>query len=473
VLDHVDGFVRELRDVGLPISLSDKIDALRALRRVDPLERDDVHTALLTTLVKRAEHRGAFDAVFGIYFSGDRLGRVATPADGASTEPGAVGAGPAELSGGPLGQVSPDELVELLRRAIAARDPLLVRLVAKEAVLRYSGFEPGRPVGGTYYVLRALRQLDLPSVLAALTESTQRRRGEGRVDALGARLELDQHQLGAQTFRQEVEAEVRRLVAEDRGTEALAKALRQPLPENLEFVNANTEDIDAMKQVLAPLVRRLAAHLARRRRGSRSGRLDVRATIRSSMAFGGVPAVLHYRPPRPSKIELVVVADISGSVASFARFTLQLLYALRSQFTKVRSFVFVDGLTEVTELLARADDVEDLRRRVNQQTAMLWVDGHSDYGHAFRTLVDDHGSAITSRSSVLILGDARNNYHAAEADALAEVARRARNVFWLNPEPADGWDTGDSIMSRYAPACDEVLECRNLEQLKSFIEQLA
>jgi uncharacterized protein with von Willebrand factor type A (vWA) domain len=474
VLEHVEGFVRELRDVGLPISLADKIDALRALREVDPTEREDVHAALVATLVKRHDHRGAFDAVFDIYFSGDRLGQHASPsgATGAAADRGDSTENPT-FEGGPLGATTPEQLVEMLRRAIAGDDGLLLRLIAKEAVRRFSGFEPGRPVGGTYYVMRALRQVDLGAVLSALHETTGRDRREGRLDALGARLEIDRHELGAQTFRQEVESEVRRLVAEDRGTEALARALREPLPENLEFVNANASDIDAMRQVLVPLVRRLASHLARRRRGTRSGRLDVRATIRSSMTYGGVPAVLHFKPPRPSKIELVVVADISGSVASFARFTLQLLYALRSQFTKVRSFVFVDGLTEVTDLLARAEDVEDLRRMVNQETAMLWVDGHSDYGHAFRTLASEHADAITSRCSVLILGDARNNYHAAEADALAEVGRRARHVFWLNPEPEDGWDTGDSIVSRYAPYCEEVLECRNLEQLRAFVERLA
>jgi uncharacterized protein with von Willebrand factor type A (vWA) domain len=262
-------------------------------------------------------------------------------------------------------------------------------------------------------------------------------------------------------------------VAADRGADILAKTLRKPLPEDMEFVNASGEDIDDMRRIMGPLSRRLASRLTRRRRHGHHGSLDFRATIRRSMAYGGVPAELRFHPPRPTKPELVVIADISGSVASFARFTLQLLYALSSEFSKVRCFVFVDGLTEVTELLEQADDLNDLVARVNEQTAMLWIDGHSDYGHAFRTLVDTWGAGLSPRSSVIILGDARNNYHASEADALASLSGKVRHVFWLNPEPRSGWDAGDSIVAEYAPYCDEVRECRTLGQLQEFIEDLA
>jgi uncharacterized protein len=217
----------------------------------------------------------------------------------------------------------------------------------------------------------------------------------------------------------------------------------------------------------------LAARLQHRRRHGRRGSLDFRRTISHSLSYGGVPADLRFRPPHPAKPELVVVADISGSVASFARFTLQLLSALNEQFSKVRSFVFVDGLTEVTDLLAEVDDLDELVVRINQQTSMLWVDGHSDYGHAFRTLVDRWADGFSSRTSVIVLGDARNNYHAAEASALAALASKVRHVYWLNPEPRSGWDMGDSIVSTYAPYCDEVRECRTLGQLRDFVDDLA
>ena len=122
--------------------------------------------------------------------------------------------------------------------------------------------------------------------------------------------------------------------------------------------------------------------------------------------------------------------------------------------------------------LTKVEDLDELVVRVNERTAMLWVDGHSDYGHAFRTLADGAAGGFGGRSSVLVLGDARNNYHAAAADALAALASRVRHVFWLNPEPRAGWDTGDSIVSDYGVHCDGVYECRNLRQLERFVETL-
>jgi uncharacterized protein with von Willebrand factor type A (vWA) domain len=477
VLDHLNRFVDELRAVGLPISLSDKMSALQALRLVPLDQRESVENALIATLVKRSDHLGAFRAVFDIFFA--RAGdAVPLP----SAEPGApVDVVPSAGTGGSaggrgasaLGAVPPEDLAALLLRAVAEHDLLLLRLLAGEGVARYGGFQPGRPVGGTYYVLRTLRAFDLPAVSRTLADGTAAALARGEVDALGSVLRGNQHERDIEYFRKEVEAEVRRLVAADRGAEALARTLRKPLPEDLDFSHASGDDIDDMRAVMAPLSRRLAARLQRRRRRGRHGRLDFRATIGRSMAYGGVPAELRFHPPRPVKPELVVVADVSGSVASFARFTLQLLSALSSQFSKVRSFAFVDGLTEVTDLLEQADDHDDLVARVNKETALLWVDGHSDYGHAFRTLVDGWAEQFTHRTSVIILGDARNNYHAAEAEALAELAARVRHVFWLNPEPRTGWDLGDSIVSAYAPYCDEVRECRTLGQLREFVDALA
>jgi uncharacterized protein len=485
MIDHIDGFVDELRAVGLPISLSDKVDALRALQLVDLLDRAHVETALLTTLVKRSDHLGAFHAVFDIYFA---HARQAQPAAGAPAEsdvdrePGAATAGPTEPapadpglagSSGVMAAMTDAELIALVRRAVEGHDAVLLRLVARQAVDRFGGFEPGRPVGGTYYVMRTLRRLDLTDLESTLREQTAGRLARAEVDVLGARLQNDQYAADLDALRKEVEAEVRRLVASDRGSELLAKTLRKPLPEDIDFVNASGDELDQMRHIIGPLARRLAARLSRRRRRGHHGTLDFRGTIRRSMAYGGVPAELRFHPPRPAKPELVVVADISGSVASFARFTLQLLTTLSSQFSKVRCFVFVDGLAEVTDLVAEATDLGDLVSKVNEQTSMLWVDGHSDYGHALRTLVDRWGRELSHRSSVIILGDARNNYHASQADALGELSGRVRHIFWLNPEPSTGWDTGDSIVAAYAPYCDEVRECRTLGQLQDFVEALA
>jgi uncharacterized protein with von Willebrand factor type A (vWA) domain len=216
----------------------------------------------------------------------------------------------------------------------------------------------------------------------------------------------------------------------------------------------------------------MAARLARRRRHGGHGRLDFRRTLRRSLSTGGVPADPRFRRPHPHKPEIVVLADVSGSVATFARFTLQLVHALSGAFSAVRAFVFIDGIDEVTHLFEGADDLAGALARVHEEADVVAADGHSDYGRALSTFWSQWGPEVTGRTSVIVLGDARNNYHGARGDVLAELHRRARRVWWLNPEPRSYWDTGDSIVSEYAVHSSGVFECRNLRQLEAFVSQI-
>ena len=169
----------------------------------------------------------------------------------------------------------------------------------------------------------------------------------------------------------------------------------------------------------------------------------------------------------------MVVADISGSVASFARFTLQFVYAMQSEFSKVRSWVFIDGVDEVTRFFDESDELSTAIQRVNTEADVVWVDGHSDYGHAFEVFWQRYGQDVSSKTTVLLLGDARNNYHASQSWVIKEMRHKARHVYWLNPEPKSYWNTGDSIVGEYGTHTDGVYECRNLRQLEGFVEKLA
>jgi uncharacterized protein len=194
--------------------------------------------------------------------------------------------------------------------------------------------------------------------------------------------------------------------------------------------------------------------------------------MRHSLSYGGVPAEPKFKYPRPAKPEIMVVADISGSVAAFARFTLHLVYAISSQFSRVRAFVFIDGLDEVTHFFEGVEDITEAVHRVNTEADVVWVDGHSDYGHAFGVFLEKYGRDVGPKTSVILLGDARNNYHASQAWIVKDLQHKARKVFWLNPEPRSYWDTGDPILSEYATHCDGVFEVRNLRQLEAFVEHL-
>jgi uncharacterized protein with von Willebrand factor type A (vWA) domain len=455
-------FVAELRAIGLPVSLSENVDAAAALRAIPLAGRDQVKSALAATLVKNHDHYRAFELAFDIFFSGRQLARLAEGnGSGEASQPGS-GAGTM------LGQLTEDELNDLLFQAVAGRDGVLLRAVAAEAVERWAGIEPGRVVAGTFYLYRTLTRLDLEALRQRLREAV----GPDGLSDLGRRLAEEDQDARVDAARAEVEAEIRRRLIADRDAQAVAATLRRPLPEDVEFLNASRAQLADMRQTVRPLARKMAARLAHKRRHRRRTALDFRRTVRKSLASGGVPVDLAFRKPRPAKPEIMLVADISGSVSAFAGFTMQLAYAIKSEFSRVRSFVFVDGVEEVTDMLEAAADITSVTHRLNLGTSAVRLDGHSDYGLALETFWDRWGGQVRSRTSVIILGDGRNNYHASRAWVLTAIRQRARHLYWLNPEPASAWDTGDSIMREYAPGCDLVVECRNLRQLRAFVEQL-
>ncbi len=276
-----------------------------------------------------------------------------------------------------------------------------------------------------------------------------RRRGEH--SSLEERLLSDEYKARIEELRGEIEAEIRRRLVADRGVEALARSLRKPLPEDVDFMHATRDELAEMRKAIQPLTRKLQARLARKRRHLRRGSLDFRATVRHSLSYGGVPAEPRFRHPRPSKPEIFVIADISGSVAAFARFTLHLVHAIAEQFSQVRSFVFIDGIDEVTAIFERSETVAEAIHRINQEADVVWVDGHSDYGHALSVFWQRFGREVGPKTSILLLGDARSNYHTSEAWVVKELRHRARHVYWLNPEPRSYWGSGDSIVEQYCP----------------------
>jgi uncharacterized protein len=457
-------FVAELRAIGLPVSLSENVDAAAALRAITLTGRAEVKSALAATLVKNHDHYGAFELAFDVFFGGRQLARLAggTPDGSGEEEPAGFGAGTV------LRQLTEEELNDLLFQAVAGRDSMLLRAVAAEAVDRWAGIDPGRVAAGTFYLYRTLTRLDLEALRERLREAAA---ADGLSD-LGRRLADEDQDARVDAARAEVEAEIRRRLIADRDAQAVAATLRRPLPEDVEFLNASRAQLGELRQTVRPLARKMAARMALKRRHRRRASLDFRRTVRKSLASGGVPVDLAFRKPRPAKPEIMLVADISGSVSAFAGFTMQLAYAIKSEFSRVRSFVFVDAVEEVTDILEAAADITSVTHRLNLGTRAVRLDGHSDYGLALETFWDRWGGQVRSRTSVIILGDARNNYHASRAWVLSAIRQRARHLYWLNPEPAAAWDTGDSIMREYAAGCDLVVECRNVRQLRAFVEQL-
>ena len=479
MLKLLNGFVVELRNAGLPVSLTENLDAMEAVQHIPIEAREAFKYALGATLIKNHAHWRSFDTVFEVYFSLRGPEYKIGDGDGDSDidemwremqeqQQNADGNG----GQGGMDGMTPEEIAQMLMQALMNGDQGMMRAMAKQSVQRFAGMEPGRPVGGTYYLYRTLRNLDLDSMLEKMMDQS-RQEASDDLTTLEERLEKEEYSDRIEKFKGEIEAEIRRRLVADRGAEAMAKTLRKPLPEDVEFMHASRDEMVSLKKSLQPLTRKLAARLARKRKHGRKGPLDFRSTVRHSLSYGGVPAEPQFKYPRPSKPELMVIADISGSVAAFARFTLMLVYAISGQFSKVRSFVFIDGLDEVTDYFKATEDISEAIHRVNTEADVVWVDGHSDYGHAFEVFWNKYGKDITPKTTVLLLGDARNNYHASQSWVVKEIQQKARHVYWLNPEPKSYWNTGDSIVGEYGTFTDGVYECRNLRQLEGFVEKLA
>ena len=466
LLDVLGGFIQELREVGIPVSMVEAIDSMEALRHTDLADRPAFKATLGATLVKNVRHYEAFDVAFEVYFA---LSRSAASSEEESSGPTESGAGTGQGGGG---DAELADLLAAIAKALAQNDHAQLRQFAQRAVDQLAGMEPGRPVGGTYYLYRTLRQLDVDGLFEQLVAEALAQAG-GSVSELEERLIREEIEERIDRLREEIKSEIRRRLVADRGPDAVAKTLRKPLIEDTELMHATRADLVQLEHVINPLTRKLAARLARRRRLRSDGRLDFRKTVRESLSTGGVPIDPQFRKPKPHKPEIFLLCDISGSMATFARFTLQFVYAMSNEFSKLRAYAFIDALDDVTDYFNPNTDFTDILNRISTEAKVVWLDGHSDYGRSLEQFWTDHGRDLTAKSTVIITGDARSNYRDPQAEILEQVRDVARSVYWLNPEPRSYWNTGDSVMGKYSVACDDVFEVRNLRQLETFIESIA
>lgn len=449
MLNRLLAFARALRDAGVPIAISEDLDAMRALAHVPMDDRQAFRAALATTMIKSEAHITTFDMLFDLYFGSGR------GADALNERDAQDGPPPSE-----------EDFLEELLDALLNGDQDALRDLARRAVGAFGRVE-GERAGSPYFEYRVFRVVDVNQLLGQLMRGIADR----ELAPLEERMWREEFEQRLKKFREEVQRDVRRRLAEHKGPEQVAKHAVRPLPEDLEFVRASRDEIAQLRRAVGPLARRLATRLAMKRKHAKRGRLDVRKTVRASLSTGGVPFDTRYKNRSLHKPELFIVCDISGSVAAFARFTLMFIHAFQARFSRVRSFVFVDTLDEVTHLFDQEDFLVAIDR-MNTEAKVVWLDGHSDYGTSLEKFWQLAGEQIGPRASVLILGDARNNYREPSAWVIKEMKKKARRVFWLNPEPTMYWDTGDSIAGEYARHTDQMIEVRNLRQLEDFIARV-
>jgi uncharacterized protein with von Willebrand factor type A (vWA) domain len=450
VVAAVVAFADELRAGGVDLPTSAVLDALGALTHVDVTSREETRLALATTLVKRAEDLGVFDATFDRWF--------------AALPPSATDPVTESVEDQPIPSPEGAEaLRDRLADALAGGDAAGLRLLAARAVRRWAGIDQPVAQGDRYHLQRVLRGLDLSAV--GHEARRRARAGQAQKDALQDRL-----------TRTEIEAllgRFRRMLADEvRAQRAPEDGWRRGRLDEVEFLRASTQELRAMRAAVRPLARRLAARVARQERHrARHGRLDMRRTLRHSLQSGGVPLDPAYRHRPRTRPELWLLCDVSGSVAEFSRFTLAFVYALHEELAGLRTFVFVDDVDEITDLLdRRLHDVDPFGLLVRASASRSHH--RSDYGRMFRQFVDAYGRELTPRATLMITGDARSHHLDPGLDALRTLAHRARRVWFLNPEPQHRWDQGDSVASLYGLCCDRMAEVRNLAQLGDCVSQL-
>ena len=457
---HLDGFVRAVREAGIPVGISQAVDAAEILTVVDLLDREQLRHGLAAVLLQRGAQRPTYDLLFDLWWPlGDRPATAAED-DGSADGPASTLDVPDDAA---MAELMRAELLRLLQDG----DPEALRRFARDAVDQLGQGQP-TPSGQSYFSYRVMRALSPDTLVAQLLAGLL---GDAERGGLAEQVARQTVRDRLAAFRAAVEAEVRRRTAAEKGRDRVVKNAVRPLADQVDFLRAQAADLAELRRAVTPLARRLAVRLSARRRMGREGRLDFRKTVRASLGTGGVPVVTHHRPRKVHKPELVVLCDVSGSVAGFSHFTLMLTQALREHFTGVRAFAFVDTTDEVTRFFRPGADVVDAVARIGREADVVGFDGHSDYGTAFEVFADRWASAVGPKTSLLVLGDGRTNYRQPGLPVLADLVRRSRSAHWLNPEPRRLWGSGDSAANRYGEVIDMV-ECRNAAQLAEFVTTL-
>ncbi len=460
-------FTHILRRNGVRVSLAENVDSLRATALVGLQDRLLLKDALRATIIKRNIDEPVFDELFDLYFTG--LGEAIKGA--AESLMGTMQLDEAAFQNllDNLAEILKDldiDLSELARNLLTNNTGQLERMLrdaAAQAQLQniQRSFQEGR-------YSHSMAQMLGVGALSKELDDLKDRLGEADIDpALRERL-LRLLERRLQDLSDMIKRAVR-LELEQQDLSQRESARLQSLAEK-SFYYLSEDDIRRMREAVTKLAQRLKNVVSIRRKRGKRGKLDLKATMRKNLQYGGVPFKIHFDRKMKDKPQVMVLCDVSDSVRNVSRFMLQFVYSLQDLYSRVRSFIFVSELGEVTQLFEEQDITAAIEQALSG--SLINVFAHSDFGRAFRSFHREFLSAVNKKTTVIILGDARNNYNLPHEWVLKEIRQRAKQVFWLNPENRLTWGFGDSEMDRYIPHCDVVEECRNLNQLYRVIDRM-
>ncbi len=437
---RIAAFCEELRSEGVSVGTAEILDAFAALEAVPWAEQADFREALAATIAKSQEDRRVFELLFERYFfraaESEALEREVREER--------------RYEGGD--ELDLDQLREAIRQAIAGGRDGEMRDAARLAIAAFGRQGEGSGVVG----------VDVQRIRRTLGLQVSGRDSERD----GPPLAREQIQGFERHLRRELERALIERTQKMPPSRPLAE-LDRALP------TSPTQDLAAVHRSVAQLKRRLATLGHEQRGRKRAATVDMRRTMRASLETGGVPLRLRYRPRRPRRPEIYVLCDVSTSVTSASVFFLSVLHALHDSFRKLRSFVFIERISEVTEVFERERDFRKISEKISREGGVADVSGYTDYGRVWLEFFDEISPDLDPRSTVIVLGDARTNGREPHAEVFARISERAGRTFWLNPEPKLYWNYGDSVMAAYERHCTAAFECWTTKQLENFVDVVA
>ena len=438
------GFAEELRDEGMALGTSELLDAFAALEFVPWTSQPHFREALATTLAKSPEDRRIFELVFERFFF------RAAEAEASRQQ---ISEGAAAGEAGANLEIDLEALRQQIASALQQGDEATLRDLARLAIAAFGRGEGSGVLGvDVQRIRRALGLRTEPQ--PDLPPDDPRREGVPR-DQL-----------------RRFESHLRRELERDLIERTASLPPKRPLTElDRALPTGPAQDLAQVHRVVAQLKRRLATQGHELRGRKRHAHVDVRRTMRASLQSGGVPIELRYRPRRPRRPEIFVLCDVSTSVTSASTFFLSVLHALHDSFRKLRSFVFIERISEVTEVFERERDFRAASEAVSKDAGVADISGYTDYGRVWTEFLALIVDELHPRATVIVLGDARTNGRPPRDDVFAAITARAGRTFWLNPEPRLYWNYGDSVIAAYAEHCT-AFECWRTDQLEDFVKAL-
>ena len=481
-------FVKALRTAEIKVSPAETLDAMECLDLVGFTDRNFLKDSLSLVLSKTPEEKEAFDACFDRFFAFESFRRIGpdgeytldaddgdTDAEGEQAEGEGSQASSGKGQGGGAGgeEASESDSNEPLDTSLDPESPLgQLLLSGSRTELVVSMAEAGRTAEVNQIVVFTQKGLYTRKIMDAMgLKGLQDEIGMLQANEREGAEQIPQNHLAKRLTkaRDHLREQVRDYVEKQFFLHAdeSGKQLREELLKKVKLSNLEKRNFKDVQEIVFKMAKKLVAIHSKRRKTYKRGQLDVRKTLRHNMQYDGMLFDIHWKAHKVDRPKVMCICDVSGSVSNYSRFLLMFLYSLAEVMPKVRAFAFSSDLGEVTRLFENSN-LEDAMAK----TMRDYGNGSTDYGQMLEDFKSHVMKDVNGKTTVIILGDARNNYGDPKAEILREIYDKAQRVIWLNPEPKSAWTVGDAEMKKYTPCCHQAEVCNSLTHLERVVANL-